>query len=282
MTPAEERQKFMPNKDNPSEQSRAGVQSKGFSGLAGKRAVITGAAGGLALATAMRYAAEGVRMALVDLDLDGASAAAAKVNAAGGRAIALKVDVTKSASVEKMFAEAADFMGGVDILITCAGGFKSYADFENLLEEDWDSGIELNLKSVFLCCKAVIPYMKKDGWGRIVNLGSAAGRSTNGGQAPAHYGTAKAGVSMLTQHVAKDTARYGITANTVTPSTTKTQRVLNLLTPEKTEDFVRVTPVGYLAEPEDIVGIIVFLSSDDARYITGATYDVNGGRLMLG
>jgi len=271
----------MSDQESPSRQSGTENLSKGFSGLTGKRAVVTGAGGGLAQATAMRFAAEGVKMALVDLNLDGAKAATEKVNAAGGQAIALRADVTNAASVKNMFAEAAEYMGGIDILITCAGGFTVYGDFEDLQEDDWDRVIALNLKSVFLCCQAIIPYMKAGGWGRIVNLGSAAGRSMNGGKAPAHYGTAKAGVSMLTQHVAKDTARFGITANTVTPSTTKTQRVLNLLTPEITEDFIRVTPVGYIAEPEDIVGLIVFLSSDDARYITGATYDVNGGRLMM-
>lgn len=271
----------MPKQEHASQQSGTDTPGKGFSGLSGKRAVITGAAGGLAIATAMRFAAEGVKMALVDLNLEGARATTDKVNAAGGEAIALQADVTNAASVEKMFAEATDFMGGIDILITCAGGFTVYADFEELQEDDWDRVIALNLKSVFLCCQAVIPYMKKDGWGRIVNLGSAAGRSMNGGKAPAHYGTAKAAVAMLTQHVAKDTAEFGITANTVTPSTTKTQRVLNLLTPEIEEDFVRATPVGYIAEPEDIAGLIVFLSSDDARYITGATYDINGGRLMV-
>jgi NAD(P)-dependent dehydrogenase (short-subunit alcohol dehydrogenase family) len=257
------------------------TQKSGFAGLAGRRAVITGGAGGLAVAAAMRFAAEGVSLALVDLNLDAATAAAEKVKSAGGKATALKVDVTSSASVEKMFADAAEFMGGVDILVTCAGGYKAYANFEEVQEDDWDRVIALNLKSVFLCCKSAIPHMKKSGWGRIVNLGSIAGRSTSAGQSPAHYGTAKAGVAMLTQYVAKDVARYGITANTVAPSTTRTERVVNLMTPDKEEAFTRATPVGYLAEPEDIAGIILFLCSDDARYITGATYDVNGGRLML-
>jgi NAD(P)-dependent dehydrogenase (short-subunit alcohol dehydrogenase family) len=255
--------------------------TKGFRGLAGKRAVITGGAGGIALATARRFAAEGVSIAIVDLNADGAAAATEKIKAAGGKAKAIAADVTSSASVEKMFAEAADFMGGVDILLTCAGGYKAYGNFEDMQEDDWDRVIALNLKSVFLCCKAAIPYMKAGNWGRIVNLGSIAGRSTSAGQSPAHYGTAKAGVAMLTQYIAKDVAKYGITANTVAPSTTKTERVVNLMTPDKSEAFTRATPVGYLAEPEDIAGIILYLASDDARYVTGVTYDVNGGRLML-
>ncbi len=86
---------------------------------------------------------------------------------------------------------------------------------------------------------------------------------------------------MLSQYVAKDVARYGITVNTVAPSTTKTERVVKLMTPDKEEAFTRATPMGRLADPEDIAGIVLFLASDDSRYITGATYDVNGGRLML-
>jgi 3-oxoacyl-[acyl-carrier protein] reductase len=257
------------------------TRKTGYTGLAGKRAIITGGAGGLAVATAHRLAAEGVKTAMVDLNYDGAAKVADEINAAGGDASAFKVDVTSSASVEKMFADAAAKMGGVDILVTCAGGYKAYARFEEIQEDDWDRVVALNLKSVFLCCKYAIPHMKKNNWGRIINLGSIAGRSTSAGQSPAHYGTSKAGVSMLTQYVAKDVAGYGITVNTVAPSTTKTERVVNLMTPDKEAAFTKSTPMGRLAEPDDIIGIIVFLATDDARYITGATYDVNGGRLML-
>jgi len=259
----------------------AQVVEKGFVGLAGKRAVITGGAGGLAIATAQRLAIEGVEVVLTDINLDGAAAAAEKIVAStGGKVGALKADVTSSASVAKLYEDAAAKMGGIDILVTCAGGYKAYADFEQVEEDDWDRVIALNLKSVYLCSKAVLPYMKPNKWGRIVNLGSIAGRSTSTGKSPVHYSTAKAGVSMLTQCLAKDIAPYGITANTVAPSTTKTDRILNLMTPDKEELFTKMTPVGYIAQPEDIVGMIVFLVSDEARYVTGATIDVNGGRLM--
>ena len=144
-----------------------------------------------------------------------------------------------------------------------------------------DRVIALNLKSVYLCCHAVLPYMKQTRWGRIVNLGSLAGRSTSAGTSPAHYASAKAAVAMMTQYIAKDVAIHGITANTIAPGTTNTDRVRNLLTPEKEQAFVRMTPVGYLAEPTDIANVIAFMASDEARYITGATIDVNGGRLML-
>jgi len=249
--------------------------------LEGRRGLITGAAGGIARATAVQFAREGARPVLTDIHLEGAQATADVVRQAGGRAEAIAADVTESTSVAAMIEAAQRVMGGIDILVTCAGGYTAYASFEAIDERDWDRVIALNLKTVYLCCHALLPIMKANGWGRIVNLGSLAGRSTSAGSSPAHYGTAKAAVSMLTQYIAKDVAPFGITANTVAPGTTRTERVVNLLTPEKAETFVRNTPVGYLAEPEDIAAAITFLASDEARYITGATLDVNGGRLML-
>lgn len=246
-----------------------------------RRALITGAAGGIARATALRFAEQGIPVALTDLDLAGARGAADAVTAAGGTAIALEADVTDSASVAAMTAQAAEAMGGIEILVTCAGGYKAYGNFEDIGEEDWDRVIALNLRSVYLCCRAVLPHMKAARWGRIINLGSLAGRSTSAGTSPAHYATAKAGVAMMTQYIAKDMAPHGITANTVAPGTTRTARVDALLTPEKRETFTRMTPVGRLAEPEDIAGVIAFLAGEDSAYVTGATIDVNGGRLML-
>ena len=249
--------------------------------LAGRRAIITGAAGGIARATAIRFAEEGATVALSDLAISGAEETASMVRDAGGTAFALGGDVTDSASVKTMMAEAADKLGGIEILVTCAGGYRAYARFEEIDEADWRSVIDLNLNSVFLCCQAVLPYMKAGGWGRIVNLGSLAGRSTSAGTSPAHYAAAKAAVSMMTQYLAKDAAPFGITANTIAPGTTITDRVKGFLTEEKAETFRKATPVGYIAEPDDIAGVIAFLASEDSRYITGATIDVNGGRLML-
>jgi NAD(P)-dependent dehydrogenase (short-subunit alcohol dehydrogenase family) len=249
--------------------------------LRGRCALITGASGGIAAATAERFAREGARLVLSDLHPERAETVAQAIRDRGGNASVVKADVTNATSVEQMVKSASDAMGGLDILVTCAGGYTSYARFEEIKEDDWDRVIALNLKSVYLCCQAVLPYMRARKFGRIVNLGSLAGRSTSAGTSPAHYGTAKAAVSMLTQYVAKDVAPFGITANTVAPGTTATDRVEKLLTPEKREAFTKATPVGYLAQPDDIVGVITFLASEEARYITGATIDVNGGRLML-
>jgi NAD(P)-dependent dehydrogenase (short-subunit alcohol dehydrogenase family) len=249
--------------------------------LAGRCALITGASGGIAAATALRFAREGAKLALSDLNPAGAEEVARQVREQGSTATVIKVDVTDATSVGQMVKAATDAMAGLDILVTCAGGYTSYARFDEIAEDDWDRVIALNLKSVYLCCRAALPYMRERGFGRIINLGSLAGRSTSAGTSPAHYGTAKAAVSMLTQYVAKDAAPFGITANTIAPGTTATDRVEKLLTPEKREAFTKATPVGYLAQPDDIVGVITFLASEEARYITGATIDVNGGRLML-
>lgn len=247
----------------------------------GRRALITGAGGGIARALAVRLAAEGATVAVTDIDLARAELTAQAVRDTGGDGVALAADVTSRASVDAMVSGAAEAMGGIDILVTCAGGYSSYAAFEQIADDDWDQVIALNLRSVFLCCTAVLPHMKSARWGRIVNLGSLAGRSTSAGSSPAHYAAAKAAVSMMTQYLAKDMAPFGITANTVAPGTTRTDRVNALLTPEKEAAFARMTPMGRLAEPEDIVGTIAFLASDDAAYVTGTTIDVNGGRLML-
>jgi NAD(P)-dependent dehydrogenase (short-subunit alcohol dehydrogenase family) len=249
--------------------------------LEGKCAVITGAAGGIAIATALAFVAEGAAVSLADLHPAGVAKAAARVVSQGGKAKAFVTDVTSRKAVASLMSGAEAFMGGIDILVTCAGGYKAYAGFEEISEEDWDRVIEVNLKSVFLCCKTVLPYMKTGGWGRIINLGSLAGRSTSAGTSPAHYASAKAAVSMLTQYLAKDVGLYGITANTIAPGTTLTERVKNLLTPEKKEMFTKACPLGRLAQPEEISDVITFLASDESRYITGATIDVNGGRLML-
>lgn len=249
--------------------------------LEGKRAVITGAAGGIAIATAFAFARQGAAVSLADLDQSAVEKVATKVSSQGGKAKGFFTDVTSRKAVESLMSGADDFMGGIDILVTCAGGYKAYAGFEDICEEDWDQVIDVNLKSVYLCCKAVLPYMKKEDWGRIINLGSLAGRSTSAGTSPAHYASAKAAVSMMTQYLAKDVGPYGITANTIAPGTTMTERVINLLTPEKKELFTKACPLGRLAQPEEISDVITFLASNESRYITGATIDVNGGRLML-
>ena len=131
--------------------------------LEGRCAVITGAAGGIAIATALSFVTEGAKVSLVDLDRSGVESAVDLVAARGGEAKAFTTDITSRPAVDAMFAEAAAFMGGIDILVTCAGGYTAYAVFEDIDESDWDQVIDVNLKGVYLCCKAVIPFMKERG-----------------------------------------------------------------------------------------------------------------------
>ena len=249
--------------------------------LSGRRALITGAAGGIAQEAAREFVREDAQLLLTDLNVAALAPFVEELQATGATVVARAADLTKRGDVEDLIASGEKELGGIDILVTCAGGYNAYANFEDIEEEDWDRIIDLNLKTVYLCCQAVIPSMKRAGWGRIVNLGSLAGRSTSAGSSPAHYATAKAGVSILTQYIAKDVAPFGITANTVAPGTTITERVRGVLTPEREKQFIAQTPIGRLATPDDIAGVITFLASDESRYITGATLDVNGGRLML-
>jgi len=248
--------------------------------LLGKNAVIIGGAGGIGSPTAISFGEEGANVAIVDIDEPHANKTAKKIAENGVKSKAILSDVTSRVDVEKMFEEAAQFMGGIDILVNSVSGGYKFQEYENITEDEWDRMIEIVLKSVYLCCQAVIPYMKKRQWGRIINLGSLAGRSPTAGTSPAHYAAAKGAVSTLTQYIAKEMGPYGITANTVAPGTTLTDKVEKLLTPEKREMFIRTCPLGHLAQPEEIANVITFLASDESSYITGATIDVNGGRLM--
>ena len=249
--------------------------------LIGKRVVVTGGAAGIGRATAIALGKEGAGVAVVDLNLEGAQETAARISESGVLAVARRADVCSAAEVSECFSDCAVILGGIDILINCAGGWKRYEKFEDIAEQSWDDMIALNLKSVYLCCHAAIPHMKHKGWGRIVNLGSLAGRSASAGASPAHYGAAKAAVSVLTQYLAKELGVWGITANTVAPGTTLTESVQKIMSKEREEALAKTCPLGRLAEPDEIAQVVVFLAGDAGRYVSGTTIDVNGGRMMF-
>jgi len=249
-------------------------------GLRGKVAVVTGAGQGLGEAIARRLAAEGAAVAVVDVEGGLADGVAREIQAAGSRAVAVRTDVTDRASVRAMVDEVGRRLGEPDILVNNAGGFPKLRTLLEVEEEEWDAILALNLKSAYLCSRAVLPGMIARRGGRIVSLSSPAARSLTNFSAT-HYAAAKAGILGFTRHLAYEVGQYGITVNAVAPGTTLTERVRRARTPEDQARIASLVPLGRLGLPEDSAAAVAFLASDDAAYITGITLDVNGGKVMM-
>jgi len=247
--------------------------------LEGRVAMITGAAKGIGAAIAGALVHEGARIAALDLDAPGVEAVAAALAGRGGQALALRTDVTRSAEIDRAVEAVLGRWGRIDILVNNAGGFAVLRPTEEIAEDEWQAILASNLTSVFLCSKAVLPVMKRQGYGRIVNLASVVAR---GGavRVTSHYAAAKAGVIGFTRHLALEVGAAGITVNAVAPGTTATERVLNVRTPEETRRVAEAIPVRRLGEPAEIADAVVFLVSEGAAFITGATLGVNGGQIM--
>ena len=247
--------------------------------LAGRAAIVTGSGGGIGEAIARTLAREGAAVAVVDVQEDLVQRVAAAIGAAGGKALPLRADVTRAADVDVVVRASLAGLGAVDILVNNVGGYATLRPTWEIEEAEWDFIVALNLKSAFLCSKAVIPHMLSRKAGRIVNLSSIVGRSAPTLSA-AHYSAAKAGVRGLTWHLARELAPHGITVNAVAPWLTLTDRVKKLRSPEADAALRAQTPLGRFAEPQEVADAVLFLASNEAAYITGATLDVNGGMFM--
>lgn len=243
-------------------------------------ALITGAAQGIGAETARLFAAQGCRVAVVDIDADNGGKVAAAIRAGGGTAQLFRTDITSEASVEQCIAGIAQAFGGIDIVINCAGGYGRLATVEDMPIDEWDRTVALNLRSVFLTCKMAIPWLKKSKAGRIINVSSISGRTVHAASSPA-YGAAKAGVTQLTRFLAFQLGPDNITANSIAPITTLTPRVAALRTEADIERIASQVPLRRLAVPEDHAQAMLFLASDAAAYINGVALDVNGGRVMM-
>ena len=248
--------------------------------FAGRVVAITGAAQGIGAVTARAFAQEQASVALLDIDAAGAQAIAAEIVAAGGRALAVRTDVTDEKSVAAAIAGTVAKFGGLDVLINCAGGYGRLATVEDMPLDEWDRTIALNLRSVFLMSRAAIPHLKKSRAGRIINVASISGRAVTVASSPA-YGSAKAAVIQFTRFLAQQLGPDGITANAIAPITTLTPRVLALRTREDIERIAAQVPLKRLATSEDHSNAMLFLASDAASYINGVALDVNGGRVMM-
>ncbi len=248
--------------------------------LKGRVALITGAAQGIGAETARLFAAQGCRVAVVDIDAANGEKVAAGIRDGDGSAQLFRTDITDAASVEACIAGIAQAFGGLDIVINCAGGYGRLATVEDMPIDEWDRTVTLNLRSVFLICKMAIPLLKKSKAGRIINVSSISGRTVHAASSPA-YGAAKAGVTQLTRFLAFQLGPDNITANAIAPVTTLTARVAALRTEADIERIASQVPLRRLAVPEDHAQAMLFLASDAAAYINGVVLDVNGGRVMM-
>ena len=236
-----------------------------------KTALITGAGRGIGRAIAERFASEGARVAVADIDPNAASATAAAI---GSDALGLAMDVSSKAAVLAGTAQVLDQFGQLDILINNAG-YLVYTTFESCSEENWDRIVDVNMKGPFLCAQAVIPHMKARRQGVIINMTSLAAK-TGGLAAGPPYAAAKAGVHTLTIGLARALAPDQIRVNAIAPGVIDTA-----MTAAPEHDQLKATiPLGCPGQPEDVASCALFLASDDARHITGETIDVNGGLYM--
>ncbi len=253
------------------------TSSDNTKGTASRVAVVTGAASGIGLGVAQRFAADGHCVALLDLSLDAAEQAAAALRQEGATAIAVGVDVADWAAVTSALDTVRSELGPIEMLVTSAG-IESFDAVEDITPELWQRIIDVNLTGTFSCIQGAIPDMIEAGWGRIVTISSSSAQS--GAPKMAHYVASKGGVIGLTKALAVDLARSGITVNTIPPSLVDTPMVRNA---EAKGDFPGVDivgpmiPLGRAGTPEDIAGACAFLCSDDGSYITGQVIGVNGG-----
>jgi len=250
-----------------------------FPDLQGKVAVVTGGSRGIGAATCLALAKNGVKVAVNGRDETAILSTVHAVRAAGGKAIAAPANCAQLSSVEEMRVRVDAELGAPDFVVAFAGGGTGrQVPFEQITEQDWRSSIDNNLTSTFFTLKCFLPAMTARGSGCIVNMASAGGRIAAG--APAGYGAAKAGVIMLTRHLAHEVGRHGIRVNCVSPSAVLTERTRQAITDEQERQMIPAFPLGRLGCPEDVVAATLFLLSMASSWITGVTLDVAGGRVM--
>lgn len=248
----------------------------------GQVALVTGASGGIGEAIAIAFAERGAKVGVHYFrNEQKAQSVVNEILQRGGDAIAVRADVTKAKEVQAMVERVLDNFGGrLDILVNNAGEWMKKTPIAECSEELWDEMMAVNLKSIFLCCRAVIPIMAKQGRGVIVNISSIAGY-TGGGGGTVPYAAAKGGVIVFTRGLAKELAPLGIRVNGVAPGVIDTPMQHRFTVPEQLQAWARQVPLGRIGRPEDIVGAVLFLASSQADYITGEIIHVNGGMLMV-
>ncbi|MEQ8707707.1 MAG: SDR family oxidoreductase [Rhodospirillales bacterium] len=245
--------------------------------LAGRTAFVTGAARGIGFAIARRYAAEGAAVAIGDINPEGAGEAARKINDAGGKAIAVELDVSDETSGLMAVDAAVAAFGRLDILVNNAASITPTQSILELTPADWRRAIDINLTGAYLMCRAVLPAMRDRGNGVIINVASQLGSVGSKGRAP--YCASKGALIQFTRVLALDHAAEGIRVVSLSPGAVVTERLLDFYdTPEGAQAALGPKhPIGRIGEPDEIAGAALFLASDDAAFMAGSDLVVDGG-----
>lgn len=240
-------------------------------------ALVTGGSRGIGRAIAQTLATTG---ATVIVNYRGNQAAAdetvAAIAAAGGKAVAIQADVANGADVERLFKQIGDQFGRLDILINNAGITRDTL-LMRMKDDDWDAVLDTNLRGIFLCTRAAMKFMARARWGRIINITSVVGLMGNAGQA--NYAAAKAGIIGFTKSVAREYGSRAVTVNAVAPGFIDTE-LTAVLGADTREALTKQIPLGRLGSPDDVAGVVTFLASEQAAYITGQTFNSDGGMVM--
>jgi 3-oxoacyl-[acyl-carrier protein] reductase len=250
----------------------------GFCSLKGRVAVVTGSARGIGRSIAERFALLGSDVIIADIRFESANETAKEIEQSTGcHTLAVEVNVAEFASAQALIDQALNKFGHIDILVNNAGITRDTL-IMRMEESDWDSVLDVNLKGVFNCSKAVVRTMMKQRYGRIINVSSVSGQAGQVGQT--NYSASKAGVIGFTKALAREMASRQITVNAVAPGFIPTV-LTNDLAAELKEAILKATPLGRMGKPEEVASAVAFLASEEAAYITGQVLAVDGGMVMM-
>lgn len=242
-------------------------------------AIVTGAGRGMGRSVAERLASEGARVVVAEIDEATGRETACLINDQGGTALFVQTDIASEASTRELAAEVTARYGGIDILINNAALFAGLRlkFVEELSVTEWDQVMAVNLRGVFLATKAVLPQMKQQGYGKIINVSSNTVLS--GAPRLSHYVTSKAGVIGFTRSLASEVGAFGISVNAITPGLTDTEAAKATIPAERFDSVVGERAIGRRQKPEDLIGPVLFLASRDSDFITGQVINVDGGQI---
>lgn len=245
--------------------------------LQGKVAIVTGSSQGIGNMLARGFAAAGASVVMTARNATRLEATAREITDQGGKAIAVPADVTNAEQVSRMVKKAVEAFGRVDVLVNVAGGGgrDAFIPLLDMEEDKWDSVVGLNLKSVYLCCRVVGRLMADQKSGSIINFSSGAGTRPVIGQT--HYGAAKAGVNHFTRVLASEWGQYNIRVNAISPGLIATESAREWVSSDLFEKFAKAIPLGRAGQPEDILGIALFLASEASSFVSGVIIPVGGG-----